>query len=48
MTTPPAYDDSHAFLALDSNVIPPSYVYIEMTDRQTKTKVKSNEADTTP
>ncbi|HMH50957.1 MAG TPA: hypothetical protein VK548_12040 [Candidatus Acidoferrum sp.] len=36
------------WFALESNVIPPSYVHIEMTDRQTKTKVKSNDADTTP
>ena len=35
------------WFALESGVIPPSWVYIEMTDRQTKTKVKSNEADTT-
>ena len=35
------------WFALESGVVPPSYVYIEMTDRQTKTKVKSNEADTT-
>jgi hypothetical protein len=35
------------WFALEEGVIPPSYVYIEMTDRQTNTKVKSNEADTT-
>jgi hypothetical protein len=36
------------YFALESSVIPPSYVYIEMTDRQTNTKYKSNLADTTP
>jgi len=35
------------WFALEPNVIPPSYVHIEMTDRQTNTKVKSNDADTT-
>jgi len=35
------------WFALESNVVPPSYVYIEMTDRQTNTKYKSNLADTT-
>jgi hypothetical protein len=35
------------WFALEANVIPPSYVHIEMTDRQTNTKVKSNDADTT-
>ena len=35
------------WFALDAAVIPPSYVHIEMTDRQTNTKVKSNDADTT-
>ena len=35
------------WFALDSDVVPPSWVYIEMTDRQTKAKSKSNEAETT-
>lgn len=35
------------WFALEENVTPPSYVYIEMTDRQTNTKYKSNLADTT-
>ena len=35
------------WFALEVGIIPPSYVLIEMTDRQTNTKVKSNEADTT-
>jgi hypothetical protein len=36
------------WFALEDGVVPPSYVYIEMTDRQTNTKYKSNLADTTP
>lgn len=36
------------WFALEDNVIPPSYIYIEMTDRQTNTKYKSNLAETTP
>jgi hypothetical protein len=36
------------WFGLEEGVIPPSYVYIEMTDRQTNTKYKSNLADTTP
>lgn len=35
------------WFALEEDVIPPSYVYIEMNDRQTNTKYKSNLADTT-
>ena len=35
------------WFALEEGVIPPSYVYIEMTDRQTNTRYKSNLADTT-
>jgi len=34
------------WFALEEGVTPPSYVYIEMTDRQTDTKYKSNLADT--
>jgi hypothetical protein len=36
------------WFALEDGVVPPSYIYIEMTDRQTNTKYKSNLADTTP
>jgi hypothetical protein len=36
------------WFALEADVVPPSYIYIEMTDRQTSTKYKSNLADTTP
>ena len=36
------------WFALEEGAVPPSYVYIEMTDRQTNTKYKSNLADTTP
>lgn len=35
------------WFALEDGVIPPSYVYIEINDRQTNTKYKSNLADTT-
>lgn len=34
------------WFTLESDVIPPSYIYIEMNDRQTNTKYKSNLADT--
>ncbi|MDQ6653940.1 MAG: hypothetical protein M3Y84_14510 [Acidobacteriota bacterium] len=34
------------WFALEEGVVPPSYVYIEMTDRLTNTKYKSNLADT--
>lgn len=36
------------WFALEEGVIPPSWVYIEINDRQTNTKYKSNLADTTP
>lgn len=39
-------DLNKLWFALETDVIPPSYVYIEMTDRQTSTKYKSNLADT--
>lgn len=35
------------WFALETDVTPPSYVYIELNDRQTNTKYKSNLADTT-
>lgn len=35
------------WFALDEGVVPPSWVYIEMNDRKTNTKYKSNLADTT-
>ena len=35
------------WFAQEESIIPPSYVYIEMNDRQTNTKYKSNLADTT-
>jgi hypothetical protein len=34
------------WFAMESDVIPPSWVYIEMTDRKTNTKYKSNLAET--
>lgn len=36
------------WFALEEGVVPPSYVYIEMNDRQTNTIYKSNLAETTP
>lgn len=41
-------DLGRIWFALEDGVIPPSYIYIEMTDRQTNTKYKSNLADTVP
>jgi hypothetical protein len=35
------------WFAMEEGVLPPSYVYIELNDRQTNTKYKSNLADTT-
>ena len=35
------------WFSLDTDVVPPSWVYIEMNDRQTNTKYKSNLTDTT-
>ena len=43
-----ASDLGGIWFALESDVVPPSYVYIELTDRQTNTRYKSNLADTTP
>ena len=40
-------DLGRIWFATEEGVIPPSYVYIEITDRQTNTKYKSNLADTT-
>ena len=40
-------DLGEIWFVLEVGVVPPSYVYIEMTDRQTNTKYKSNLADTT-
>jgi len=40
-------DLNDIWFGLDADVIPPSYIYIEMNDRQTNTKYKSNLADTT-
>jgi len=35
------------WFALETDIIPPSYIYIELNDRKTNTKYKSNLADTT-
>ena len=40
-------DLASIWFALEDGVIPPSYVYIELIDRQTNIKYKSNLADTT-
>jgi len=40
-------DLGQIWFATEEGTIPPSYVYIELTDRQTNTKYKSNLADTT-
>jgi hypothetical protein len=34
------------YFAVEEGVLPPSWIYIEMTDRQTNTKFKSNLAET--
>jgi len=36
------------WFAMEADVVPPSWIYIEMNDRQTNTKYKSNLAETTP
>jgi hypothetical protein len=40
-------DLGQIWFGLEQGVVPPSYVYIELTDRQTNTKYKSNLAETT-
>ena len=40
-------DLGRIWFALDRDEVPPSWVYIEMTDRKTNTKYKSNLAETT-
>jgi len=40
-------DLSKLWFELDSDAVPPSWVYVEFTDRQTNTKYKSNLAETT-
>ncbi len=42
-----ASDLNKLWFALEQDEVPPSYVYIELNDRQTNTKYKSNLADTT-
>ena len=39
-------DLNQIYFALEDSEIPPSWIYIEMTDRQTNTKYKSNLAET--
>jgi hypothetical protein len=43
-----AKDLNGIWFALPADEVPPSWVYIELTDRQTSTKYKSNLAETTP
>jgi len=43
-----ASDLNKIWFGLEEGVIPPSYIYIELNDRQTNTKYKSNLADTSP
>ena len=40
-------DLNQLYFSLEQDVVPPSWIYVEMTDRQTNTKYKSNLADTT-
>jgi len=40
-------DLNKIWFALESDVVPPSWVYMEMMDRQTNTKYKSNLSETT-
>jgi len=40
-------DHGKIWFALEADKIPPSYIYIELNDRKTNTKYKSNLADTT-
>jgi hypothetical protein len=42
-----ASDLNKIWFSLEADIIPPSWVYIEMTDRATNTKYKSNLAETT-
>jgi hypothetical protein len=43
-----ASDLNQIWFAMEPNVVPPSWVYIELNDRSTNTKYKSNLAETTP
>ena len=40
-------DLSKIWFSMETGVVPPSWIYIEMTDRKTGTKYKSNLSDTT-
>jgi hypothetical protein len=42
-----SHDLDKLWFELAPDIVPPSWVYIEMTDRQTNTKYKSNLAETT-
>ena len=43
-----ASDLNKIWFALEEGVVPPSWIYIELIDRQTNTRYKSNLADTIP
>jgi hypothetical protein len=40
-------DLNKIWFALEEHIVPPSWIYIELNDRKTNTKYKSNLADTT-
>lgn len=40
-------DLNQLWFAMEADIVPPSWIYIELNDRQTNTKYKSNLADTT-
>ena len=40
-------DLNNIWFALETTVVPPSWIYVEFTDRQTNTRYKSNLAETT-
>ena len=42
-----AVDLNNIWFVLEAGVLPPSWIYIELNDRQTNTKYKSNLAETT-
>jgi hypothetical protein len=41
-------DLNQIWFAMEADEVPPSWIYIELNDRQTNTKYKSNLAETTP
>lgn len=43
-----ASDLNKLYFTMEADIVPPSWIYIELNDRQTNTKYKSNLAETTP